>query len=261
MTWVNRVCCPRIIVANCSLRLQSCGPPTKQPVVTLKGERGGRGERGDNGSSGANIDRNKYIGRGRQSKRQPGFNLSRSRKAAFFQSTPRHAVLSIVRLLKAQGFRHCCAWRFETPSLKHRYMVYTYICLMLRTTRGREGWNERANVCKRDAKIFHYAPEPRFHLMETAFVSIPPSYRNNEVSIISEAIIRRIYTNGYVDRRIGERLGGVECNWLYSMWYNYACTCFLLQRCNVDRYAGIKLANVTRAWTLIWFFRFFFFLC
>lgn len=82
MTWVNRVCCPWIIVANCSLRLQSWTPDeTDGCSVEARG-----GGRGDNGSSGANIDRNKYIGRGRQSKRQPGFNLSRSCKAAFFQS-------------------------------------------------------------------------------------------------------------------------------------------------------------------------------
>lgn len=66
MTEVNRVCCPWIIVANCSLR-KALGPCSLASNETD----GYNGSNGDNGSADANIDRNKYRP-GRQSKRQLG---------------------------------------------------------------------------------------------------------------------------------------------------------------------------------------------
>lgn len=117
MTGVNRVCCPWIIVANCSLR-KADDPPLA---------RGGadetdacNGSTGDNGSTGANIDRNKYRP-GRQSKRQAGLIyrdparlLPACRGPRF--SDPRAAISIVPRLSKAQGLDVARCLRVAFPN-------------------------------------------------------------------------------------------------------------------------------------------------
>ena len=80
MTGVNRVCCPWIIVANCSLRKAASTCPGRWVAVpaTRNSQRGGATM--VPAWLPAQILTATNIGPALQSKRQPGLNLSRSRQ-------------------------------------------------------------------------------------------------------------------------------------------------------------------------------------
>lgn len=144
MTGVNRVCCPWIIVANCSLRSQSW---TKQTACN------GRQATMDR-------ERGKYwpqqIYRPTIKTSAPGL-IYRARPRFF--PNPRRSRCCRSYLLKAQGFRHChVSKRRLTTDIVYIYIYYNVTTLWI-TTGGRGiEWTHERRLQEKPTRNFHSMP-------------------------------------------------------------------------------------------------------